>query len=86
MNIGNTFYGFVIGGCSDGLGKHKPFTSGGACRGLCGYVRDGLSHGGSCVIDAIAIAKIVSVLMACWALGFGIGKSVAWVRHIGNVV
>jgi len=26
------------------------------------------------VIDAIAIAKIVSTLMGCWAMGFGIGK------------
>lgn len=37
------------------------------------------------MIDAIAIAKIFATLMGCWALGYGIGKAVAWVRHIQNV-
>lgn len=37
------------------------------------------------MIDAVAVAKIVSTLMGCWALGFGIGKAVAWVRHIQHV-
>jgi len=37
------------------------------------------------VIDAIAIAKIISTLMGCWAMGFGIGKSVAWVRQIQHI-
>lgn len=39
----------------------------------------------SFVIDAIAIAKIFATLMGCWAMGFSIGKSVAWTRKISSV-
>jgi hypothetical protein len=36
------------------------------------------------VIDAVAVAKIFAALMGCWALGFGMGKAVAYVRAIAN--
>lgn len=45
----------------------------------------GLPGGGQGVIDGIAVAAIFNTLMGCWALGFGIGKSVAWVRRIAGV-
>ena len=38
------------------------------------------------MIDSVAVAQIVAALMGCWATGFGIGKSVAWVRKITDVV
>lgn len=38
------------------------------------------------MIDSVAVAQIVGTLMACWASGFAIGKSVAWVRKITDVV
>ena len=38
------------------------------------------------MIDAATIGQIVAALMGCWAMGFGIGKSVAWVRKITDVV
>lgn len=38
------------------------------------------------MIDAVAVAKIFAVLMGCWALGFGIGKGVAYVRAIAGAV
>jgi hypothetical protein len=37
------------------------------------------------VIDPVTIAKIFATLMGCWALGFGMGKAVAYVRAIANV-
>jgi hypothetical protein len=37
------------------------------------------------VIDAASIAQIFGAFMGLWAMGYGIGKSVAWVRHIQNV-
>ena len=37
------------------------------------------------MIDTIAISQIIATLMGCWALGFGVGKSVAWVRAIRSV-
>lgn len=49
------------------------------------HAGDGLSGGGQGVIDGLAVAAIFSTLMGCWALGFGIGKSVAWVRRIAGV-
>lgn len=36
------------------------------------------------MIDAATVTKIFAVLMGCWALGFGVGKAVAYVRAIGN--
>jgi len=36
------------------------------------------------VIDAATVTKIFAVLMGCWALGFGVGKAVAYVRAIAN--
>ena len=50
------------------------------------YVRDWLSSRRQDVIDTATVAQIVAALMACWAMGFGIGKSVAWVRKIVDVV
>jgi hypothetical protein len=38
------------------------------------------------MIDSATVAQIVAALMACWALGFGVGKSVAWTRKIVDVV
>jgi hypothetical protein len=38
------------------------------------------------VIDADAIAKVFATLMGCWALGYSVGKTVAWVRQIVNVL
>jgi len=32
-----------------------------------------------------AIAQLVGTLSVCWAMGFGIGKAVAWVRHLAHV-
>jgi hypothetical protein len=37
------------------------------------------------VIDAVAIAKIIATLFGMWALGFSMGKAVAWVRKIADV-
>lgn len=38
------------------------------------------------MIDTVTIAQIIAALMGCWAMGFGIGKSVAWTRRIADVV
>lgn len=38
--------------------------------------------GTSGCISATAVAAIFAALMGCWAIGFGVGKSVAWVRAI----
>jgi hypothetical protein len=37
------------------------------------------------VIDAESIARIFGLFMGLWAMGYGIGKAIAWVRHIQNV-
>lgn len=37
------------------------------------------------MIDAAAVAQIFGALMGCWALGFGVGKSVAWTKKIASV-
>lgn len=37
------------------------------------------------MIDAASIAKVFTVLMGLWAMGFGIGKAVAWIRKIADV-
>jgi hypothetical protein len=37
------------------------------------------------MIDSQSVASIVATMMTCWALGFGVGKSVAWVRKIQDV-
>lgn len=34
------------------------------------------------MIDTTAVGHIVTVLMTCWILGFGMGKSVAWTRAL----
>ena len=36
------------------------------------------------LIDTAAVVKIIGTLMGCWALGFGVGKSVAWVRALSG--
>lgn len=36
------------------------------------------------MIDATAVAYIFASLMGCWAMGFSVGKSVAWTRAIRN--
>lgn len=36
-------------------------------------------------IDAAAVATIVGACMTAWALGFGLGKAVAWTRRIASV-
>jgi hypothetical protein len=38
------------------------------------------------MIGLLAIAKVFAALMGCWALGFGIGKSVAWTKRIASVI
>lgn len=37
------------------------------------------------MIDEASVVHIVAVLMGCWALGFGMGKAVAWTRAIRDV-
>lgn len=37
------------------------------------------------MIDAVVIAKIFATYMGVWALGYGVGKAVAWVRALGSV-
>lgn len=37
------------------------------------------------MIDASAIGAIFAALMGCWALGFSVGKAVAWTRKIQSV-
>lgn len=36
-------------------------------------------------INAQMVAYIVGIYAGLWALGYGIGKSVAWVRYIKSV-
>lgn len=38
------------------------------------------------MISTVLIIKIFSTYAGCWALGYGVGKSVAWTRNIANVV
>lgn len=38
------------------------------------------------MITYSVVSEIVSSLMLCWILGFGMGKAVAWVRKIADVV
>lgn len=42
--------------------------------------------GGGAVIDSATVAQILAVLMGCWAMGYGIGKTVAFVRKMGTVI
>lgn len=37
------------------------------------------------MIDAASVLKVFTVLMGVWGMGYGVGKSVAWVRHIRTV-
>lgn len=37
------------------------------------------------MIDTTAVAFIITSLLGCWAMGFSVGKSVAYVRAIRNV-
>lgn len=37
------------------------------------------------MIDAVTVTKIFATLMGCWALGYGMGKAVAYVRALANV-
>lgn len=37
------------------------------------------------MIDQASVVYIVTVLMGCWATGFGMGKAVAWTRAIRDV-
>jgi len=37
------------------------------------------------VIDPAIVVKIFATYMGLWAMGFSVGKSVAWVRHIRTV-
>lgn len=37
------------------------------------------------MIDSATVAKIFTVLMGVWGMGYGVGKSVAWVRKIRDV-
>ncbi len=36
-------------------------------------------------LSASMVAYIVSIYAGLWALGYGMGKSVAWVRYIKTV-
>ena len=36
-------------------------------------------------LSASMVAYIVGIYSGLWALGYGIGKSVAWVRYIKSV-
>ena len=38
------------------------------------------------MIDSVSVTQIISGLMLCWILGFGVGKAVAWTRKIADVV
>lgn len=38
------------------------------------------------MIDALSISAIVAAYFGAWALGFSVGKSVAWVRAIKDAV
>ena len=33
-------------------------------------------------IDAAAVAAIFAMVMGMWAIGFGVGKAVAWTRAL----
>lgn len=37
------------------------------------------------MIDAVSVAKIFTVLLGIWALGYGVGQSMAWVRRIRDI-
>lgn len=38
------------------------------------------------MIDAAAVAYVIATYFGAWALGFGVGKSVAWTRAIRSAV
>ena len=38
--------------------------------------------GSSGCIEAAAVVQIFAAVMGLWALGFGLGKSVAWTRAL----
>lgn len=38
------------------------------------------------MISALVVAKIFAIYAGCWALGFGVGKAVAWTRKIASIV
>lgn len=69
-----------------GLEQHKSSIAGVSRGILCVHVRSRLSCGRQDMIDSATVAQIVATMMGCWALGFGIGKSVAWTRKIVDVV
>lgn len=37
------------------------------------------------MIDAVMVAKVITSLATCWAIGFGMGNAVAWVRKLRDV-
>ena len=49
-------------------------------------LHEGLRLGESAVITAAIVLKIFTTLMGCWALGYGMGKAVAYVRALANAV
>jgi len=38
------------------------------------------------IISAETVSHIFASLFGCWALGYGVGNAVAWVRKIKDVV
>lgn len=69
----------------NGLVKHiAPVAGAARCHlrfDVCHWLQRREAH----VIDAVAIAKIFSTLMGCWALGYGVGNAFAWVMKIKDV-
>lgn len=74
-----------FGAAPDGLEQHKPFAAGLADRGRCVCPFHGLPRRGQNVIDELTVLKIFAVYAGCWALGFGMGKAVAWTKKIASI-
>lgn len=74
-----------FGAASDGLEQHQPSVAGPAdcCRRF--RVVYGLPGRGQNVIDELTVIKIFAVYAGCWALGFGMGKAVAWTKKIASI-
>lgn len=69
----------------NGLDESSSFASSpSGVFGRC-HAGHGLPGGRQKMIDVIIVAKIFSTYMGLWAMGFGIGKSVAWTKAIVSV-
>ena len=72
-------------GVGNGLFQRSDVAAGGSRLLLRRYVCAWLQRGEGGMIDSAAVAKIFATLMGCWALGFGVGNAVYWVRKIRDV-